>query len=300
MRNPALGRKIKRTGVDILFDTVNVTLVVILTILCLYPLYYVLIYSLSDSNQVASVYLLPKGLTFDNYIAILKKDDIANAFFISASRALLGAFLSTVCTAFIAFLLTRKFMPMKRFFYRFFILSMYLNFGLIPYYVVMNMLGFKNSYLLYIVPGAINAFNILLTKVYLESLPVSLFESAEIDGAGVMTTFFRISIPLSVPILTTVLIFGIVGGWNAWMDNLLLVRDAKLKTLQLLLMEYLNAARSVASSAQMDLDALKRQKISPATIRCAISIITIVPIAIVYPFMQKYYTQGIMLGAIKG
>lgn len=296
-------RKIaKRTGSDLLFDTINTCLIVIYIIICLYPVYYTLIYSLSTPSLASNAYFFPKGFSFENYFAIFRKNDIINASFISASRSILGALLTTAISSFIAFLLTRKLMPLRSFFYRYFIISMYLNFGLIPYYIIMVGLGFKNNYLLYIIPGAINVFYILLSKVYIESLPVSIFESAEIDGAGIMMTFTKLAIPMSIPILTTIFIFSSVGQWNSWMDNLLLVRSPKLKTLQLLLMEYLNQAQGIASSvnAQTDFDALKKQKVSPAAIRCAITIIAVIPIALEYPFLQKYYTGGIMLGSIKG
>jgi putative aldouronate transport system permease protein len=225
------------------------------------------------------------------------------AVFVTISRTLLGTGLNVLCSAFVAYAVTKRELWHRKFVYRFFIITMYFNAGLIPWFINMRNLHLTNNFMAYII-GVISAFNLILVKTYIESIPVSLEESAEIDGAGYLTIFSRIMLPLCSPILATISIFAAVGHWNSFMDTLLLMRDDRLFTLQFLLWRYLNesnaiadAMRNLASSGTMIDMALV---ITPTSVKMTIAMIVTLPILLVYPFFQKYFVKGIMLGAIKG
>ena len=166
-------------------------------------------------------------ITFTNFISIFNDDKIFHAMGVSLARTVLGTVITVVCTSFMAFLFSQVKLPHKRFFNRFVVITMYFSSGLIPWYLTMTAYGLKNSFLLYIIPSAVNAYYMILIKAYLESLPPSLQESAEIDGAGIITVFFKIVMPLSKPILAAVALFSAVGQWNTWSDNLYLVKNPK-------------------------------------------------------------------------
>lgn len=187
--------------------------------------------------------------------------------------------------------------------YRFIIITMYLSAGLVPWYLVMKAYGFQNSFLLYIIPGAINAYYMILIKTFIEQIPESMEESAEIEGAGFFTIFLRIIIPLSKPILATIAIYRAVAQWNSWQDNFFLVSKSSLQTVQLLLYKHLNETEKLMAMIRSGLNMEAGEGgivIPPQTIRMAAVVITIVPIMMVYPFAQKYFTKGIMMGAVKG
>ena len=176
---------------------------------------------------------------------------------------------------------------------------MYLNAGIIPYFMVMKAYGLKDNYLLYILPGAVGAYNVILIKTYMENIPAELEEAARIDGAGYFKAFVKVIFPVCTPVLATVTIFSAVSQWNSWQDNFYLVRDPKLKTLQLLLMEYLqNMDSTLITDINTALDRMNRT--STLSLKTCISVITMIPIMLVYPLFQKYFVKGIMLGSVKG
>ena len=189
----------------------------------------------------------------------------------------------------------------RKFIYRFVILTMYLNAGLSPWYITMKAYRLQNNFLLYVVPGIVTAYYVILIKTYMEQLPKELEESAQIDGAGIFTVFARIIMPLSKPIIATIAVYAIVGQWNAWTDNYFLVTDNKLQTLQMVLYNYMNQANRFQnmSSSAMDSSAAVSM-ITPTSIKMCITVIVVVPIMCVYPFLQRYFVKGIMMGAVKG
>ena len=181
---------------------------------------------------------------------------------------------------------------------------MYFNAGVIPVYLTYRSLGLLNNFWVYILPAVVSPFNLILCKTYIESIPSALEESAEIDGAGYLTRYFRIILPLAKPILATIAIFAAVGQWNSFMDCVLYIKNSKLFTLQYILQLYLTQANALASIMQSDPSAMTgvdpSTLLTPITVRYTISIITILPILVVYPFFQKYFVKGIMIGAVKG
>lgn len=287
------------------FQAINYIVYALFTLLCMYPFYYIFINSISSPDAIIrGVYFYPRAITFDTYIQLFRSDNILNAFLVSASRAVIGTIVTVIACSFFSYLMTKREMFARKFVYRFVIITMYLNAGLIPWYLTMRALGLKDNYLLYILPTIISAYFIILIKTYMESLPPVLEESAMMDGAGYLRVFFSIILPVCMPILATVAVFHAVNQWNSWTDNYFLVSNPKLQTLQLILLQYLRQAESMASDANRQLiisaAGLTGFRVSPASVRLAITMIVTLPIILVYPFMQRYFVKGIMMGAVKG
>lgn len=294
MRTISLGSRV--------FDIFNYLLLTLFALLCTYPFYYVFIYSISDPAKVVQgIFLLPAGFKLETYQNILSLPYIKNSFFISSARTVVGTLLTVVCCSFFSYLLTKDKMLFRKLVYRVLVITLYINAGLIPWYITMKMLQMDNNFLLYVLPTAVSGFFVILIKTYIEQLPSALEESAMIDGAGYLTLFWRVIFPLCMPIVATVAIFASVGQWNTWMDNYFLVRDSSLKTLQLTLYEFLNSASSFTN---MDPSSITKNaqdiKMTPESIKMSITMIVTFPILLVYPLMQRYFVKGIMLGAIKG
>ncbi|NMM92861.1 carbohydrate ABC transporter permease [Bifidobacterium oedipodis] len=301
-RNPmdqmSLGEKV--------FNVCNTIFMLFFAFITFYPFYYILINSISD-NQVASkesILFLPKGIHFQNYIDVLQLPGIFSAAMVSLARTILGTALTVFCCAFLGFMMTQQKMAHRKFIYRFFVATMYVNAGIIPGYILYNYLGLLDNFLVYILPGAVSAFNIVLVKTYIESsIPASLQEAAEIDGAGTLTVFFKIALPLMGPILATLAIFTAVGQWNSFMDTVIYVSSEKLQTLQYVLYRYLSQAEAMANimsdGGNVDEQSLATA-VTPQSVKLTITMVTVLPIFIFYPFMQKYFTKGITIGAVKG
>lgn len=294
--------KTKQTAMDLIFNTVNSLVMLVFTFLCVYPFYYLFIYSISDPDKaMKGLAFLPKGFTTANYQMLLKLQDIPGAFVVSFLRTVLGTVITILCCTFFAYLMTITYMWYRKLIYRFAIITMYFNAGIIPWYMTMKALGLKDSFLLYIIPSALSAFYIILIKTYIEQLPVSLSESAMLDGAGTVKIFASIIFPLSKPIIATIAVFSAVTQWSSWFDNLLLVSNAKLQTLQLILYQYLNSTQVLSNMSALDMaNGSATKAVTPQSIQVTITMITTFPILFSYPFMQRYFVKGIMIGAVKG
>lgn len=299
-------KRFKATPGDIVFNILNYSIFALFTLACIFPFYYLFINTISDNELVSKgmINFIPRGLHLDNYIALLNVSDLSNAFIVSVSRTVLGTALMVAASAFVGYLVTKQEMWGRKFWYRFLIITMYFNAGLIPWFLNMQMLGLTNTFWAYIIPGIVAPYNIILVKTYIESIPAELEESAAMDGASYMTIFRKIIWPLSKPILATIAIFGAVGHWNSFTDSLILMQSApKLYTLQHRLYIYLNQASNLSalmeSGGQVSEAALK-SVLSGKVIKYTISMVTVIPILVVYPFMNRYFEKGIMLGAVKG
>ena len=291
---------------DMLFNLINYLIFILFTVACIFPFYYLFINTISDNDLVVKgvINFIPRGLHLDNYKSLLNVSDLSNAFLVSVGRTLLGTAFMVAASAFVGYLVTKQEMWGRKFWYRFLIITMYFNAGLIPWFLNMQMLGLTNTFWAYIIPGIVAPYNIILVKTYIESIPAELEESAQIDGATHMVIFRKIIWPLSKPILATIAIFGAVGHWNSFTDSLILMQSAPtLYTLQHRLYIYLNTASNLSalmeSGGQVS-DAVLKSALSAKVIKYTISMVTVIPILVVYPFMQRYFEKGIMLGAVKG
>jgi len=299
-------KRFKATPGDIIFNILNYSIFTLFTIACIFPFYYLFINTISDNELVSKglINFVPRGIHLGNYAALLNVGDLSSAFLVSVSRTILGTALMVAASGLVGYLVTKQEMWGRKFFYRFLIITMYFNAGLIPWFLNMQMLGLTNTFWAYIIPGIVAPYNIILVKTYIESIPAELEESASMDGATHMTVFRKIIWPLSKPILATIAIFGAVGNWNSFTDSLMLMSSApKLYTLQHRLYIYLNQANNLSalmeSGGQVS-DAVLKSAMSGKVIKYTISMVTVIPILLVYPFMQRYFEKGIMLGAVKG
>lgn len=291
---------------NVVFSILNYTFFTIFTISCIFPFYYLFINTISDNDMVrkGQITLIPHGLNLQNYIAMLNVSDLGNAFIVSIARTILGTALMVAASALVGYLVTKQEMWHRKFWYRFLIITMYFNAGTIPWYLNMSMLGLTNNFAAYIIPGIVAPYNIILVKTYIESIPAELEESALMDGAGFMTVFRKIIWPLSKPILATIAIFGAVGHWNSFTDSLILMQNApQLYTLQHRLYVYLNTSSNlgqIMSTGGSAASSAMQAALNVKVLKYTISMVTVIPILLVYPFMQRYFEKGIMLGAVKG
>lgn len=286
------------------FHFINYTVFTIITIICVFPFYYLFINTISN-NDLSSrglVMFYPKGLHFTNYTDVFKIPGLGQAALVSVGRTLIGTVLTVLASAFLGYLFTTH-MWGRKFWYRFLVITMYFNAGLIPWYLTMLHLGLTNNFLAYILPAIVQPFFIILVKTFVESTPIALQESAQIDGAGYFKIFTTIIFPLITPILATIAIFSSVSQWNSFTDTLFLITDQRLFTLQFILYRYMNEATSIAqlmkqSTGGMDLDLANMA--TPTSIRTTVSMVVVLPILLVYPFFQRFFVKGIMIGAVKG
>jgi multiple sugar transport system permease protein/putative aldouronate transport system permease protein len=297
----------KRALGDIPFAIANYAGFLIFALLCAYPFYYLIINSVSanDLSALGKVRLWPEGLHLANYQQIMELSGLSNAAMISVARTVIGTACTVLASAFLGFMFTQERMWKRSLWYRLVIFTMYFSAGLIPMYVTMKTLGLTNSFWVYILPAIVQPFNIILVKTYVESMPRSLQEAAEIDGAGTIRIFFRVILPNMTPILATVAIFSAVAQWNSFQDTLLYVTDQKLYSLQYALYTYINQANSLAQAAQNaqgNLGSIVSAATSqtPTSIRMTVAVIVVLPIIFIYPLFQRYFVKGIMLGAVKG
>lgn len=286
-----------------IFDVVNYTLFALFTLACFFPFYYLFINTIS-SNVLSSKGLImfyPKEIHLTNYIEVFKIPGLATATLVSVGRTVIGTVLTVAASGFLGYLFSKPEMWARKFWYRFLIATMYFNAGLIPWFLIMHKLGFTNNFLAYVVPGIVSPFFIILVKTFVESTPAALQESAQIDGAGYFTIFWKVVMPLVVPVLATIAIFSAIGQWNSFQDTLFLMTDSNLFTLQFILYRYFTAATSLANLLQAGAAGVELANMQTATsVRTTISMVVVIPILLVYPFFQRYYVKGIMIGAVKG
>lgn len=297
---------IRETPGDKIFNTFNIAFFTIVTLVCIFPFYYLFINTISN-NDLSSrglVTFFPKGIHFSNYVQVLKLTGLGNAAFISIARTLIGGILAVIGSALLGFVFSQKAMWGRKFWYRFLVITMYYNAGIIPWFIVMMNLRMTNNFLAYILPYIVSPFYVILVKTFIESLPASVQESAEIDGAGYLVIFFKIILPLITPILATIAIFSAVFQWNSFTDTLFLMTDSKYYTLQFILYRYMNVSSALASilrssqGSTASADIMNMQTAS--SVKMTVSMIIVTPILFVYPFFQRYFVKGIMIGAVKG
>lgn len=301
-------QKVSKGKNSLVFSSINYAVFGVLALLCIYPFYYLIINSISsnDLSAAGKILFFPQQVHLKNYVEIMKLPALPQAALVSLGRTLVGTGLTVFASAFLGFMFTQKKMWHRKLWYRFMIITMYFNAGLIPMYITMMNLRLTNSFWVYIIPAIVQPFNIILVKTYVESIPESMQEAAEIDGAGVVKIFLRIMLPVCLPILATIAIFAAVGQWNSFQDTLIYITDQKLETLQFVLYKYINQANSLATliknSPGLTSQAMQNlaTKQTPTSVRMTVSVIVVLPILMVYPFFQRFFVKGVMLGAVKG
>ncbi len=296
----------KLTGGDVAFNIVNYTVFILITLACVFPFYYLFINTISDNEMVrlGKIQLFPQGIHFENYVQVIKIPGIMDALFVSVARTVLGTIWTVGGCAFLGYLVTKQEMWLRKVWYRLIIITMYFSAGLIPWYMNLRMLGFLDNFWVYVIPGLVSPYNVILVKTFIEGLPPSLEESATLDGAGYTRVFLSIIMPLITPILATLCIFSAVGQWNSFTDTMMLMPSGKNYTLQFLLYKYQNEASSLAALVRntQDSSALANvaTKQTALSVRMTVAMVVTLPILCVYPFFQRYFVKGIMIGAVKG
>ncbi|MDE6747499.1 MAG: carbohydrate ABC transporter permease [Lachnospiraceae bacterium] len=297
MENVKASKKVKSK--DRYLDYVLVILFILIIIVTLYPFLNVLAISLNDPvDTMRNInFVFPRVFTLYNYQYVFRENDLLGAFIVSVARTVIGTGAGVICTSMVAYVLSRRDFYFNKLFTMLFIITMYVSGGLIPEYLLLaRTLKLTNNFLVYIIPGLIWVYNIILTRSYIDGLPDALQEAAKIDGANDLYIWWRIVVPLCKPVLATVALFVAVGQWNSFMDTYLYAK--KLPTLQYLLYEIMEQA-----TTRIDTHATMQQMatttVSPLSVRMAVTIIATLPILIVYPFLQKYFVGGMTIGAVK-
>lgn len=294
----------RKSAGDHTFDVLNAVFLFVFAISTLYPFVYVFAISFNDAMDSMSggIYFFPRKWSFDSYRLIFQHEDLVHSFLVSTSRTVIGAISSVAVTAMLGYVFTKKEMPGYKVFYTMSIISMFLGGGLIPTFMLYRWVHVYNTFWVYIVPGLIGIFNMILFRTYFMQLPSSLEESAFIDGANEMQCFTRIILPLSTPILATIGLFVAVGHWNSWTDTLFFTANPNLETLQFVLMKIIrqSEAAQIINAQKAKLLRMRVIVVTPESIKMAITVVATVPILCVYPFLQKYFVKGVMIGALKG
>jgi putative aldouronate transport system permease protein len=286
-------------------DIVISCILAVVALATLFPFINTLAVSLNKAydTSLGGVYLYPRVFTLENYLIILQHPDLKQGFIITIARTILGAGAALICTAMFAYGLSKPNLKGKKVYMGLSIFTMYFGGGLIPYYLLLRQINLIDNFLVYVIPNLIGIFNMIIMRTYFKSLPEALEESAKMDGAGTFTVFFKIVIPLSAPILATIALFNGVFQWNSWFDANLFINNPDLKPLQMVLVKIINSTRidTALAEAGAGAQSLAAQKVvNIRSVTASTIMITIIPIIMIYPFLQRFFVKGIMIGAVKG
>ena len=297
-----MGNKVgKKSFGDRIADVIIYLVFGVFALACIFPIYYIFINSVSNNDAVArgDVLFWPVGFHVQNYLDIIDQPDIGHAIVNTLIRTFLGTFLSLMLTSFMGYAFTRNELWHRKIWYRMLTLTMYFGAGLIPTYLLYNQYRMLDTVWVLILPLIFSPYNMLVMKSFLQSsIPVSLEESAFLDGAGYFRILFKIVLPLSKPIIATLLLFYSVGRWNAYGDNMYYIKlNEKLKMIQYLLYQMVTTANEAQTIAFAEGSA---QQTNPEVVQSAAIMVTTLPILVIYPFVQKHFVKGAMIGSVKG
>lgn len=289
---------------NILYSGIIGLILTVFVIITIYPIINTLAISFNDALDAmrGGVYIWPRKWSFNNYRTVLNKDSITTGLYISVLRTVVGTVVQLSVTALISFVLSRKNFIFSKQISMLFVLTMYVNGGLIPSFLLLRHLGFMNNFWVYIIPGMVSAFNMLVIRTYMNGLPDSLEESAMMDGAGYFKIFTRIIVPLCKPVFATIALFIAVGQWNSWFDTMLYNRMAdNLTTLQYELMKLLSSVSQLSGDANTSslTSSVTSVQVTTKSVRAAATILTCLPIVALYPFLQRYFVTGLTIGGVK-
>lgn len=300
----ARSKAFKPTLSDRVFDITNYTFMTLVMIVTLYPFLNVLAISLNDSVDTVrgGIYIWPREFTLENYAQIFKYEGLLTGAKITLLRTAIGTLLGLLSGTMLGYVLSRVDFQGRKFMSVFLALTMYFSGGMIPVFILIRDLNMMNSFLVYVIPGMVSAFNVFVIRSFIDGLPYSLQESAKLDGANDFKIYYKVILPLCSPVLATIALFLAVGQWNSWFDTYLYNGSAPhLTTLQYELMKVLQSTTQGTggnrAAGQNMAEQLKQ--VSPESIKMAITIVVTVPILLVYPFLQKYFVKGMTLGAVK-
>ena len=291
-------RRRKKVKHDTAFDYVNIALLVVLALLCLYPMWFVIVGSFNKGYDYlkGGVYFWPRTFTWANYAVVLADNRIWQGLLMTVIRCLIGPVLHIFLCSLVAYGMSRKELHGKKFFNIFGLITMFFSGGLVPFYVLCKMLGMLNTFAMYILPGAYSVYNMILIRSFIKGIPEELHEAAVLDGAGEFRIYFTMIIPLSMPILMTVLLWGILGHWNDYTTTMFYTpSNRNIYTLQYILMLIIQEG-----NVQSNVGSAVSGEAASETISLAAMVIGTIPMLIVFPFLQKYFTKGLYVGSLKG
>jgi putative aldouronate transport system permease protein len=287
----------KTTLEDKIVDVVIFLFCTLVLFATMYPFYFILIVSLNEGLDAAigGIYWFPRTFTLENYEQFFSDTRWLRAIGVSVARTAVGTGFGVLFTTIVSYGLSFKDLAGRKFYMVFIIISMYFSGGIIPYFILLRELNLLNTFAVYVIPGAVSAFFLLIGISFFGNIPPSLRESAKMDGAGEVMIFTRIILMISKPFIATTTLFMGVGHWNNWFDNAFFIRDRSLDTLPFLMMQVVNSAQVTAVDAMH----VSAGATTPLSVQAAAMIIATVPIICVYPFLQKYFVSGIMIGSVK-
>lgn len=297
----AKGNHIKRSMEDHVISIVVGAVMLFVFFITLYPFWYAVVLSFNEGTDAlrGGIYFWPRKWTLDNYNAVFGIDYVSSAFLVTVARTLLGTVVAVGFTGLFAFACAHKNLMFRKFYITAMIIIMYFSGGLIPQYILIRQLGLMNSFWVYILPNLFSAFNAVIMMNFFRQIPDSLEEAAHLDGANDLLVFFRIILPVSMPLIATMALYSGVWHWNTWTDSAFYITDKKyLKTLSNVMITLINQSESAAQTVFGKINQ-KEITYTAMTLRPAAMVICVVPVVIVYPFLQKYFVKGVLIGSIK-
>lgn len=283
------------------FNLLNYVFFILFSMAMIYPFWYSVVISLNNGmdSMRGGIYLWPRIWTLENYKVVLTDSGLAASYLVTISRTLLGTALSTFITGLFAYALSKKWLVGRKIFLHFAIATMFFSGGMIPTYILYKNLHLTDSFMVYIIPCLISVWNMIIMKTFFEGLPESIEESAKIDGYNDLSIFVKIVIPISTPVLAAIALFNGVWHWNQWFDSYIYINNERLKTTQVILLSVINQSGATDITNAANRVRFGANSITPKAVQAATMIVTVLPILFIYPFLQKYFVSGIMLGSVK-
>lgn len=276
-------------------------LMLVICFVSLYPVWYTVVISFNDSSDAlrGGIYWWPRKFSLESYKTVFQDTTIIRAFMVTVLRTLIGTVTSVFFTAMVGYAFSKKHIMGNKFYTILGTITMFFGGGLIPYFITLKNLGLYNNFLVYIIPGLFNFYNMIIFRSFFNELPAGLEESARLDGANDLMIFIRIVIPLSAPVIATIALFNGVGHWNDYFTGVMYINDAELQPIQTYLFRIIASASASKTVVAMPAG-VTAQQVSSQSVRLATMVVTTFPIMCVYPFLQKYFVKGMLIGSIKG
>ncbi|WFR59352.1 carbohydrate ABC transporter permease [Anaerocolumna sp. AGMB13025] len=296
------GTKIKRSKGTLIFDTVNYIFMILICFLCIYPIWYVVVNSFNDAKDamLGGIYWWPRKFSLENYKTVFEDSSVLQAFKVTIGKTVLGTLLTVFFTAMVSYPLSKSHLMGRKVYMMFGTITMFFAGGLIPTFILFKHLNLLNNFLVYIIPMAFNFFNLLIFISFFREIPASLEESAKIDGATDWKIFVKVILPLSKPVLATIALFAGVGQWNDYFGGLMFMTNrVDLEPIQTYLYRMVAQVQSSQMAQSISASNITASDTTSTSIKLAAMVITTLPICCVYPFLQKYFVKGMMIGAVK-
>jgi putative aldouronate transport system permease protein len=294
--------KIKRSTGTFIFDTINMVFMLVICFLCIYPIWYVIVNSFNDAKDamLGGIYWWPRMFSLENYQAVFEDNSVVQAFKVTIGKTIIGTTINVLFTAMVAYPLSKPNLVGRKFYMLMGTITMFFSGGLIPTFILFKKMSLLNNFLVYIIPAAFNFFNLLIFINFFRAIPQSLEESARIDGGNEWKVFTHIILPLSKPVLATIALFAGVGQWNDYFGGLMYMTDrVDLEPIQTYLYRMVAQVQSSQVAGSISASNITASDTTSTSIKLATMVITTLPICCVYPFLQKYFVKGMMVGAVK-